>query len=524
MEHLDMIKKLIYILLFLPIVGYGQWNFFWSHNSELRCIYDNTTYVQKITLDDSNQTGLQFKDDGTRFYTVGTGRYVSQYDLSIAWDISTESADCAIALENADGDYYGIDFNDDGTKMFVVDHVDNKLEEYDLTIGWDIYDFDYAESFIYTGANFQPYDCSFSPNGKYVIISGYNSITARQGFKQFYLTTAWSTADYVETDYFEFGDVAHYSIQINDPGNALFSASSSNYIMQKTLKPNWGLDTMKSLCYYNNGEKKTIKGIYIKSDYTKMYILNSTDDQIYQYNLLSGVDLKEDLISVWEFDETSGSTAYDEHGSNDGTISGATINQTGKIDKCYDFNDAESDYVTIGNILENHNSDISFSIWFYLDDTNSDYILISKWYSPGGSAYDGDFLIQHDMNSGYSTHDNVIGFVIRNDDIAGTWPWIETSDNSISSGQWYHVVVTVDWGNELKIYLNGSEDTGGYLQNENSGYAVFSNKNFNIGASHDIAKEVDGKIDQPVIYNKVLSSDEVLELYNSGNGKAYSEW
>jgi len=43
--------------------------------------------------------------------------------------------------------------------------------------------------------------------------------------------------------------------------------------------------------------------------------------------------LTDDLVSYYKLDETSGTTAVDSFGSNDGTVNGATVNQTGKIGK-----------------------------------------------------------------------------------------------------------------------------------------------------------------------------------------------
>ena len=48
--------------------------------------------------------------------------------------------------------------------------------------------------------------------------------------------------------------------------------------------------------------------------------------------------LKDSVLAVCELDETEGITAYDSYDSNDGTNYNATINQTGIVDKAYDFN------------------------------------------------------------------------------------------------------------------------------------------------------------------------------------------
>ena len=49
------------------------------------------------------------------------------------------------------------------------------------------------------------------------------------------------------------------------------------------------------------------------------------------------------LVAAYNCNETSGSTCNDAYSTNDMTISGATVNQTGKIDKCYNY-DGSNDY------------------------------------------------------------------------------------------------------------------------------------------------------------------------------------
>ena len=55
------------------------------------------------------------------------------------------------------------------------------------------------------------------------------------------------------------------------------------------------------------------------------------------------IDTTTGLISCWEFDETTGTTAYDELGNNNAIINGAIIIQTGLMNKAIEF-DLSNDY------------------------------------------------------------------------------------------------------------------------------------------------------------------------------------
>ena len=81
----------------------------------------------------------------------------------------------------------------------------------------------------------------------------------------------------------------------------------------------------------------------------------------------TGSTLLEGLVSYYKFDETGGTTANDIHGAKNGTIYNTTINQTGKIDKCYLFELAAANIriPTSGQAIDGC-SEFTVSIWFYI--------------------------------------------------------------------------------------------------------------------------------------------------------------
>jgi sugar lactone lactonase YvrE len=283
-----MIKKIIFILLlFLSLMSYGQWNFFWSHNNELRCLYDNPTYVQE--LDDGYITephGLYFKPDGTRLFVIVSDKYIRQYELSTPWDLSSYTYSYLILLHNNSGNYYGIYISPDGLHMYAVDSSTGRLEEYDLAEAWDIWDFSYADSYVYGGSTFSPvYGCYFSENGEQLIMSGFNTTTSKSALKKWNLTTPWDTSETTVISTNDYDDALMFDIQFNKTGNAFFNVHSSSYIVQKTASPAWSIVNLKHKCNWSTGLTKTMYGIYISPDYKNLYLSNTTDNKIYQYKL-----------------------------------------------------------------------------------------------------------------------------------------------------------------------------------------------------------------------------------------------
>ena len=108
-----------------------------------------TASYDSISLDVSAQesggTGLYFKSDGTKFYTIGFGDVVKQWSLSTAWDISSGSYDSkslnVVSQESTSND---VALSDDGTKAWVVGTANDTVFEYSGTVAWDISSFSYT--------------------------------------------------------------------------------------------------------------------------------------------------------------------------------------------------------------------------------------------------------------------------------------------------------------------------------------------------------------------------------------------
>jgi hypothetical protein len=209
--------------------------------------------------------------------------------------------------------------------------------------------------------------------------------------------------------------------------------------------------------------------------------------------------LKDNLVAYYKLDETSGTTATDSLGSYNGTNNGATINQGGKIGKAYDF-DGSNDYISSNGVFSSLTS-FSFSAWI-----NPDVVNISQQeiFNQGTSNYPQPYDI--------SLNNQTIRFVVGNSSQVSE---ISTG-NVVSAGNWYHIVCTYNSStNALKIYVNNGAPTTGT-----------NSRSFSYAGSSYIGRRADahyfnGRIDECAIWNKELTSTEVSELYNSGDGLTY---
>jgi len=220
----------------------------------------------------------------------------------------------------------------------------------------------------------------------------------------------------------------------------------------------------------------------------------------------SSSSLLNGLVSYWKLDETSG-TVTDEKGANNGTVTGATQNQTtSKIGKSVLF-DASTEKIDCGNTTSlSLTSAGTISAWIYATGDYSGYpVIVSK--------------------ENWATDRNGYTLAIRNDgylalELAdGTSSVHAISSSTVTTNAWHHVVgVWEVSSNTLKVYLDNTAGSNTSLTMT----PVTNTYNFKIGndGAADDANWV-GYIDEVGIWNRILTSGEISQLYNSGSGKTY---
>jgi len=207
--------------------------------------------------------------------------------------------------------------------------------------------------------------------------------------------------------------------------------------------------------------------------------------------------LNVDLDQYYKLDETSGTTAYDSIGAYNGTNNGATINQVGKINKAYDFEEGDDDDITLPTKSASTDEDFSISMW----------IKAESW---------GDYrgLVNYGGSDGYVFYTHGSGELGVYTD--GHYRTTET----MSTGQWYHVAITYD-GSDQKLYINGTEEKDDNLVSVSSYNSAGRIANFYYGAS---TNKFDGLIDEVGIWSRELTPGEITQLYNDFDGITWTNF
>jgi len=236
---------------------------------------------------------VHFKSDGTAFYIVGSvNDTVYQYTCSTAWDISTGSyASKSFSVAAQETAPHGLFFKSDGTTFYIVGTINDTVYQYSCATAWDVSTASYdTKSFSVTTQENTPQGLSFKSDGtKFYIVGSQNDTVY-----QYSCATAWdvSTASY-DTKFFSV------NAQATDPQEIFFksdgtkfyilttSGGVSNSVIQYSCATAWDVSTASydTRSFSINAQDATAEGFFFKADGTRLYVVGSTNDNIYQYDL-----------------------------------------------------------------------------------------------------------------------------------------------------------------------------------------------------------------------------------------------
>ena len=271
-------------------------------------IISTATFVDSfdVSAQDGDVRDVKFNNDGTKMFMLGRADTsdVYEYTLTTAFDVSTatfvDGIDVGVGTLGASGSQgdnsaNSIEFNTDGTKLFVLGQGNDLVNEYALSTGFDVSTASFTQSFDISSQELLPYGLAFNNNGTKMYITGW----AGDDINEYTLTTGFdiSTASYSQNYSVAAQNVKPSAVQFNGDGTKMYVLRGTGAPEIHEYKLTTGFDvstasfTDSTAVFDVSGQEASPRGFCFNSDGTKLFVCGFAGDDINEYTLTSTVTL-----------------------------------------------------------------------------------------------------------------------------------------------------------------------------------------------------------------------------------------
>ena len=174
-----------------------------------------------LITDEGTPRDLYISPDGLKLYTIGTVHdAVDEYDIGVAWDITTAVYSKTEIVYSVEGTPYGLFFKPDGTKMYVIGSEFERVSEYDLSVPWDLDTASYERFKDVSSEDLTPSGVTFSPDGRRMYVVG----EEHDAIYEYVLTTPWLVTSAVFNTAFNVTNEPH-GVFVSTDGTSIFTVS-----------------------------------------------------------------------------------------------------------------------------------------------------------------------------------------------------------------------------------------------------------------------------------------------------------
>lgn len=252
-------------------------------------------YVNQFSLlvEDLTIRNIYFKPDGARmFYSGLTNDTIAVLNLSTSWDITTASFSSKFfRVASQDATPSDLYFKPDGTTIFMIGSVSDRVNEYSLSTPWNITTASFVRFFSVSSQETTPSGVFFKPDGTTMFVIG----SIGDDINEYSLSTPWniSTASYVRVYSISAYESNPNAIYFSPDGNHFyFIGTLGDDVNQFTMSTPWDMTTASYVQVFAVGSKETAPtGLYFKPDGTRMYVIGPVSDGIHQYDLSIAWDI-----------------------------------------------------------------------------------------------------------------------------------------------------------------------------------------------------------------------------------------
>ena len=235
-----------------------------------------SVYSQSLVVDtqETEPRSIAFNTDGSKMFILGeTGDDVNEYTLSVGFDISTASYSQAFSVASQEQYPLGLAFNTDGTKMFVVGRDGDDVNEYALTTGFDVSTASFTDAFSISAQEINPTGVAFSTDGTKMFIVGYGG----DDVNEYALSTGFDVSTASFTDAFSVAgqDTTPTGVAFSTNGTKMFIVGDAgNDINQYALTTGFDVSTASFVDSFSVAAiQAQPRGMAFNTDGTKMFVV-----------------------------------------------------------------------------------------------------------------------------------------------------------------------------------------------------------------------------------------------------------
>jgi hypothetical protein len=141
-----------------------------------------------VSSDDSEPSGIAFNTDGTKMFVLGAnGEDVNEYVCSTGFDVSTCGSVADKDISGQEANALAMAFNSDGTKMFIGGFAGDDVNEYTLSTAYDVSTATFVDAFSILTHEGKITGLAFNTNGNHMYIVGQGGVE----INEYSLTVAW---------------------------------------------------------------------------------------------------------------------------------------------------------------------------------------------------------------------------------------------------------------------------------------------------------------------------------------------
>ena len=354
--------------------------------------YDSVSF--SVASQDATPQDLFFNYNGTRMYIAGnTNDSIFQYDLSTAWDVSTASftSGQSFSVASQATRASGIYFKPDGSKFYICDFANDTVFQYSMSTYWDVTTASYDSiSFSVVTEELSPRALSFKDDGSKMFILGLSGDV----IDEYSLSTYWdvSTASYSASFSIVSQETSPNGIFFKSDGTKVWIVgSASDTVYQYSLSTDWDISTASydSVSFSVASQISAAVGLAFGDGGSKMYVLDTaTNDVVYQYTTGTATTLDISSGTYFNYTPSANTTFTFANAPASGTAAGFALAVTGAhAAAVYDIANASYDSVDfLTKASGNGPNGIFFKpdgTKFYISDATTDvirqYSLTTAW-------------------------------------------------------------------------------------------------------------------------------------------------